>query len=56
MFLPTDEAKAADIRNMDGKYANACFRAERIIASFCKEYGERMTKMAFEHELKDIDL
>lgn len=40
---------------MDGKYAAACFRAERSIASFCKEYGERMTKMAFEHELKDID-
>lgn len=40
---------------IDGKYADACFRAERIIASFCKEYGERMTKMAFEHELKDID-
>ena len=40
---------------IDGKYADACFRAERIIASFCKEYGERMTKMAFEHELEDID-
>lgn len=40
---------------MDGKYAAACFRAERIIASFCKDYGKEMTKMAFERELEDID-
>ena len=40
---------------IDGKYADACFRAERIIASFCKEYGKEITKMAFERELEDID-
>ena len=40
---------------MDGKYAAACFRAGRVIASFYKEYGKEMTKMAFERELEDID-
>ena len=40
---------------IDGKYAAACFRAERVLASFYKDYGKEMTKMAFEHELEDID-
>ena len=40
---------------MDGKYAAACFRARRVIASFYKDYGKEMTKMTFEHELEDID-
>ena len=40
---------------IDGKYAAACFRAERVIASFYKDYGKEMTKMAFEHELENID-
>ena len=40
---------------IDGKYAAACYRAERVLASFYKDYGKEMTKMAFEHELDDID-
>lgn len=40
---------------IDGKYAAACYRAERVLASFYKDYGKEMTRMAFEHELDDID-
>lgn len=40
---------------IDGKYAAACYRAERVLASFYKDFGKEMTKMAFEHELDDID-
>lgn len=40
---------------IDGKYAAACYRAERVLASFYKDFGKEMTRMAFEHELDDID-
>lgn len=40
---------------IDGKYAAACCRAERVLASFYKDFGKEMTRMAFEHELEDID-
>ena len=40
---------------IDGKYAAACYRAERVLASFYKDFGKEMTRMAFKHELDDID-
>lgn len=40
---------------IDGKYAAACYHAERVLASFYKDFGKEMTRMAFEHELDDID-
>lgn len=52
--LLAEEKKPVN-ETIDGKYAAACYRAERVLASFYKDFGKEMTKMAFEHELDDID-